>query len=103
MERQDAPVKKTKVADAPTPVATIQGLGLESEIAQDELPLVQQVHLSKLASRRKSTSEDQDEFTFNEIDAQRGYFEKTDRNDYKDEDLDVPTYLRRGIKVKLKV
>jgi cell division protein FtsZ len=96
-------VKKAKVADAPTPVATIQGLGLESEIAQDELPLVQQVHLSKLASRRKSTSEDQDEFTFNEIDAQRGYFEKTDRNDYKDEDLDVPTYLRRGIKVKLKV
>jgi cell division protein FtsZ len=103
MERKDAPVKKAKVADAPSPVETMQGLGLQSEIAQDELPLLQPVHLSKLASRRKSTSEDQDEFTFNEVDAQRGYFEKTDRNDYKDEDLDVPTYLRRGIKVKLKV
>ena len=47
-------------------------------------------------------AEGQDEFTFNEEDAQRGYFEKTDRNLYKDEDLDVPTYLRRGIKIKLR-
>jgi cell division protein FtsZ len=103
MERQDVPVKKAKVTDAPSPVETMQGLGLQSEMAQDELRLLRPVHLSKLASRRKSTSEDQDEFTFNEVDAQRGYFEKTDRNDYKDEDLDVPTYLRRGIKIKLKV
>ncbi|MFT5622627.1 MAG: cell division protein FtsZ [Bacteroidia bacterium] len=103
MERKDVPVKKAKVTDAPSPAETMQGLGLQSEIAQDESRLLQPVHLSKLASRRKSTSEDQDEFTFNEVDAQRGYFEKTDRNDYKDEDLDVPTYLRRGIKIKLKV
>ena len=34
---------------------------------------------------------------------QRGYFEKTDRNEYQGEDLDVPAYLRRGIKIKLKV
>ena len=81
----------------------MQGLGLHAEIAQNELPLVQPVHVSKLKGKKKSVNEDQNEFIFNEVDAQRGYFEKTDRNDYKDEDLDVPTYLRRGIKIKLKV
>jgi len=103
MERKDAPVKKAKVADAPSPSETMQGLGLHSEIAQNELPLLQPVHVSKLKGKKKTVNEDQNEFTFNEVDAQRGYFEKTDRNDYKDEDLDVPTYLRRGIKIKLKV
>lgn len=103
MERKAAPVKKAKAADAPSPTETMEGLGLESEIAQDELPLLRPVHKSKLSSKQKAVSEGQDEFTFDEVDAQRGYFDKTDRNDYKDEDLDVPTYLRRGIKIKLKV
>lgn len=103
MERKAAPVTKAKAADAPSPTETMEGLGLESEIAQGDLPLGQRVHVSKLAGRKKAVSEDQDEFTFDEVDAQRGYFDKTDRNDYKDEDLDVPTYLRRGIKIKLKV
>ena len=60
------------------------------------------MHTSKLLGKKKAVAEGQDEFTFNEEDAQRGYFEKTDRNVYKDEDLDVPTYLRRGIKIKLR-
>lgn len=42
----------------------------------------------------------QDEFGFGEIES-RGYFEKTDRNLYDGQDLDVPTYLRRGIKLSL--
>ena len=42
------------------------------------------------------------EFTFIENDGERGYFEKTDRNEYNNEDLDVPTYLLRGIKIKIK-
>ena len=54
--------------------------------------------------RRKTQKPDvsQDEFLFVEPDAQRGYFDKTDRNLYNDEDLDVPTFLRRGIKIKIK-
>ena len=59
------------------------------------------MHRSKLG-KKKHRSQDQDEFTFSEVDAQRGYFEQTDRNDYNEEDLDVPTYLRRGIKIRLK-
>jgi cell division protein FtsZ len=42
----------------------------------------------------------QDEFGFGEVES-RGYFEKTDRNLFDGQDLDVPTYLRRGIKISL--
>jgi cell division protein FtsZ len=52
--------------------------------------------------KNKHETANQDEFTFIDMQAQRGYFDKTDRNLYRDEDLDVPTYLRRGIKVKIK-
>jgi cell division protein FtsZ len=76
------------------------GLGLEVEDTQEDL-FSRPVHTSKLR-QKKEVLEDQDEFTFSEIEAQRGYFEKTDCNDYNGEDLDVPTYLRRGIKIKLK-
>ncbi|MGK0464641.1 MAG: cell division protein FtsZ [Lentimonas sp.] len=61
------------------------------------------VHQSKLKASEKETRDAQDEFVFNQLEEQRGYFEKTDRNEYQGEDLDVPTYLRRGIKIKLKV
>lgn len=43
---------------------------------------------------------DQDEFGFGEIET-RGHFEKTDRNLFDGQDLDVPTYLRKGIKITL--
>ena len=42
----------------------------------------------------------QDEFGFGELES-RGYFEKTDRNLFDGQDLDVPTYLRKGIKIVL--
>ena len=47
-----------------------------------------------------STVVDQNEFTFGEIE-RRGYFDKTDRNLFEGQDLDVPTYLRKGIKLAL--
>jgi cell division protein FtsZ len=49
---------------------------------------------------KSSTSTAQDEFTFGEIE-RRGYFDKTDRNLFEGQDLDVPTYLRKGIKLAL--
>lgn len=75
-------------------------LGLETEISRDARA-PRPVHSSKL-SRKQKPDLNQDEFTFLEVDAQRGYFEKTDRNDYNGEDLDVPTYLRKGIRIKIK-
>lgn len=87
--------------DIPQPRKTIMpGLGLETEISRDS-KAPRPVHRSKL-SKQQASEVDQDEFTFIDTDAQRGYFDKTDRNDYNDEDLDVPTFLRRGIKIKIK-
>lgn len=64
------------------------------------------VHTPKRKRRLKGTSansREQEEFTFLEIEAnERGYFNKTEENLYNGEDLDVPTYLRKGIKVSLK-
>ncbi|OHE89282.1 MAG: cell division protein FtsZ [Verrucomicrobia bacterium RIFCSPLOWO2_12_FULL_64_8] len=42
----------------------------------------------------------QDEFAFGEIES-RGYFDKTDRNLFEGQDLDVPTYLRKGVKINV--
>ena len=42
----------------------------------------------------------QDEFGFGEVES-RGQFEKTDRYLFDGQDLDVPTYLRKGIKIAL--
>ncbi len=40
----------------------------------------------------------QDEFGFEEFES-RGYFDKTERNLFEGQDLDVPTYLRKGIRI----
>jgi len=42
----------------------------------------------------------QDEFGFGEVES-RGHFERTDRNLFDGSDLDVPTYLRKGIKIAI--
>lgn len=59
--------------------------------AGDQLPLGPSVHASKPK---------QNEFSFTEVES-RGYFDKTDRNLFEGQDLDVPTYLRKGIKIAL--
>ncbi len=89
------------VPTAKTSVAPLGKLGLEAEIAQDDRP-PQPVHRSKLRHGDASPEVEQEEFLFVEANAQRGYFEKTDSNFYNGEDLDVPTFMRRGIKIKIK-
>jgi cell division protein FtsZ len=42
----------------------------------------------------------QEEFGFGEIES-RGQFERTDRNLFDGQDLDVPTYLRKGVKIAI--
>ncbi len=42
----------------------------------------------------------QEEFGFGEVES-RGHFEKTDRNLFDGQDLDVPTYLRKGTKIAI--
>ena len=43
---------------------------------------------------------EQEEFGFGEVES-RGTFERSDRNLFDGQDLDVPTYLRKGIKIAL--
>ncbi|MEM7673381.1 MAG: cell division protein FtsZ [Verrucomicrobiota bacterium] len=57
------------------------------------------VHTSKLAKKQAADSREQEEFSFFSEGEQRGFFDKTDRNLFDGADLDVPTYLRRGIKI----
>lgn len=81
-------------------VERMESLGLETEIMRGDRSS-HTVHKSKL-SRKAASPVDQEEFLFTDIEAQRGYFDKTVQNLYKGEDLDVPTYLRKGIKIKIK-
>ncbi|MGB0744545.1 MAG: cell division protein FtsZ [Opitutales bacterium] len=92
-----APVGKETTALRP-----VEEFDLDTPIAQDDMP-PRPVHKSKLRKKKNEPDDEQEEFLFVDASAQRGYFEKTDRNLYNDEDLDVPTFLRRGIKVKIKV
>ncbi|MGF1452908.1 MAG: cell division protein FtsZ, partial [Opitutales bacterium] len=57
------------------------------------------VHHSKLD--RRGGDKPQEEFLFVSEDEQRGFFETTEKNLYDGEDLDVPTYLRRGVRIQL--
>jgi cell division protein FtsZ len=53
------------------------------------------------AAKAAKAKADQDElFAFAEVES-RGFFDKTDRNLFEGQDLDVPTYLRKGIKITL--
>ncbi len=63
-------------------------------------PLVPPVHESKLRGH-KDGGAPQNEFHFVGEDEQRGFFDQTERKFFEGEDLDVPTYLRRGVKIQL--
>lgn len=105
--------KKNKNRILSEPAASIPQNASEDNFNLDELELTtasatqkaskKRVHASKL-KRKKETEkslDSQEEFLFITEEEHRGYFEKTDRNVFDGEDLDVPTYLRKGIKVHL--
>ncbi|HVU36611.1 MAG TPA: cell division protein FtsZ [Opitutaceae bacterium] len=67
-------------------------------VAATTLPGLAEEPVAKHPGSPKAVA--QEEFGFGEIES-RGYFEKTERNLFDGQDLDVPTYLRRGIKIVL--
>tara|TARA_A100001015_G_C14639736_1_gene574962 strand:+ start:48 stop:683 length:636 start_codon:yes stop_codon:yes gene_type:complete len=64
---------------------------------------VEKSHKSLAGTRKrgKKTPVDQNTFSFMEENNQRGIFDDSSRNLYEGEDLDVPAYLRRGVKVEV--
>jgi len=55
---------------------------------------------NRKAGEESAKRTDQVEFAFSEEQEQRGFFEKTKENLYEGEDLDIPTFFRRGIKIQ---
>ena len=84
------PRSETATPPAEAPVSK-SSPAIESVAVTARSPEPKIMHLAKPA---------QDEFGFGEVES-RGNFEKTDRNLFDGQDLDVPTYLRKGIKISL--
>lgn len=64
------------------------------------------VHTTKLrkekGAKKQAADSPQEEFDFiTDNSVQRGLFEKSERNIYDDEDLDVPTFLRKGVRIRV--
>ncbi len=55
----------------------------------------------KIFKPKPETETEQSEFSFMEMSKQRGFFEDTEPNMYRGEDLDVPTFMRKNIKIPL--
>ncbi len=104
--RRPAPPSRTKT-QAPFPPrgetpTTHTPANLPPAVEPEELLSLTAVQTADTAEARNllAAKAAQDEFGFGEVE-RRGHFEKTDRNLFDGQDLDVPTYLRKGIKISL--
>jgi cell division protein FtsZ len=81
---------------------TTAGKAVAAVKADEPLPEEQPAGRSLGAEAKSAPTPptEQDEFGFGEVES-RGSFEKTERNLFDGQDLDVPTYLRKGIKISL--
>lgn len=93
VRRPAAPVRtRTPSPRSPEPVAI-------TAMIPAHLPANEPASTTHAAAVHAAKAE-QNEFSFGEIES-RGHFDKTDRNLFEGQDLDVPTYLRKGIKITL--
>lgn len=74
----------------------------EKILEKKKSPNPLKVHRSKLGKKREKEVDDQKEFAFIDKEEDRGYFVDTSIKLFKGINLDQPTYLRKGIKVKFK-
>ena len=102
--RRNAAVARAARVAAPTAPRAASELLLETPAAADVPPPPASTPSSAGGAAPKLTPEvptapvAQGVFTFNEVES-RGHFDKTDRNLFEGQDLDVPTYLRKGIRL----
>ncbi|MSU24744.1 MAG: cell division protein FtsZ [Opitutus sp.] len=98
-QRRPAPAARTKPPFAPrsdSPTAHVP-----ANAPAEEMRAAGPAAGSTAESRNRDAAKiAQDEFGFGEVES-RGHFEKTDRNLFDGQDLDVPTYLRKGIKISI--
>jgi cell division protein FtsZ len=72
----------------------------KQQVAQPDKPLVPPQPVAEESPKQVAAKAAQHEFDFKGPD-ERGFFEKTEANLYNGEDLDVPTFLRRGIRIQV--
>ncbi len=88
-----APARKPEKGGTSTSVASAHTTNVKTVVTTDSARAKPAVHAAKPK---------QEEFGFQgEPVDNRGAFDKSDRNLFEGQDLDVPTYLRKGIKVAL--
>jgi cell division protein FtsZ len=92
LPRRPAPQPRTR-QHSPLPPSEIAGRTEEGAVGKAAAS-------EAVSTEAPAAKTDQEEFGFGELE-RRGHFEKTDRNLFDGQDLDVPTYLRRGIKISL--
>ena len=99
-------IKKADIAPA---AQQVLGLGKQPkqshrsklEISSQKPEKIPSAEIRK-KGRRKSENVEQNTFYFMEEENQRGIFDDLpSRNMYEGEDLDVPSYLRRGVKISI--
>src|SRR5690606_37378116 len=93
------PVSHRRATAAPPPDAKLP-VGTSGTLFPDTATKVTALPNSSSTPAAASKAA-QDEFLFLGLVENRGHFERTDRNLFEGQDLDVPTYLRKGIKIPL--
>ena len=85
---------------APRIEVTLIGLP-DPETRKKQSAVIQAAATAARASKPKNcaATSPQTEFGFTSILDQRGYFDSCEVNLYRGEDVDIPTYLRRGVKL----
>ncbi|MDD2762441.1 MAG: cell division protein FtsZ [Opitutaceae bacterium] len=87
------PAHRRLLAARSVPATTAKSVGVKTPATAVPIIAAATAQAAEAAAKAK-----QNEFSFREVES-RGYFDKTDRNLFEGQDLDVPTYLRKGIKV----
>ena len=90
------PMRTKAQASQPSAASSATGKGAAHELPSRPEPSAGEDPAAAAAAAKAQ----QEEFGFGELES-RGHFEKTDRNLFDGHDLDVPTYLRKGIKIVL--
>ena len=92
-----------------TVMGTVRGTGMTKGYApvraasippnEPIAPLLKPAESFDFDATKTLTKREQDEFAFPNQEENRGLFERTQRNLYEGIDLDIPTYLRREMKI----
>jgi cell division protein FtsZ len=98
--RRPVVTPKAKVSPAPAPRAESPTAHMPSNAPEKSTSAEMELAGAATAKAVHAAKVAQEEFGFGEVES-RGHFEKTDRNLFDGQDLDVPTYLRKGIKISL--